>query len=134
MIQPKVQGYQERPILATTEERSKHRAFKMPPIEISFFLGGKRLMSPPTNLSEIELQRSTLILGPYSYKDNGWMLCRFNPSADIFTPNQEESQQIAAWTAFNVNIGQDDGISESVVGYCQVIDSSPTEIPLFIRF
>ena len=95
MIQPKVQGYQERPILATTEARSKHRAFKMPPIEINFFLSGKRLRSPPINLSEIELQRSTHILSSYSYKNNGWMLFRFNPSADIFTPNQEESQQIA---------------------------------------
>ena len=57
------------------------------------------------------------------------MLCRFNPSSDIFTPNQEEPQQIAAWTAFNVNVSQDNAFSESVVGYCQVIDSSPTEMP-----
>ena len=129
MIQPKVQGCQERPLMATAEARSKHRAFKMPPIEINFFPSGKRLGPPPINLSEIELQRSTHILSPHSFKDNGWMLCRLNPSADIFTPNQEESQQIAAWTAFNVNISQDDGISESIVGYCQVIDSSPTEMP-----
>ena len=100
----------------------------MPPIEINFFLCGKRLRPPPINLSEIELQRSIDVLSPYSHKDNGWMLCRFNPSVDTFTSNQEGSQKIAAWTPFNVNISQDDGVPESVVEYCQVIFSSPTEI------
>ena len=56
------------------------------------------------------------------------MLCRFNPSADTFTSNQEGARQLAVWTAFNVNISQDDGVPESVVGYCQVIFPSPTEI------
>ena len=120
MIQPKFQMCQERPILATTEARCIHRAFEMPPTEI-------RTTSNQSLL--IKLQRKHTFLSPYSYKDNSWMLSRFNPSADIFTPNQEESQQIAAWTAFNVNTCQDNGVSERVVGYCQVIDSSPTEIP-----
>ena len=128
MIQPKVQRCQERLILATTEAKSKHKAFKMPPVEINFFPCGKRLGPPPINLSEIELQRSTHVLSPYSYKNNGWMLCRFNSSANTFTSNQEESQQIAAWIAFNVNTSQDHGIPESVVGYCQVNFSSPTEM------
>ena len=92
----------------------------MPPIEINFFPSGKRLGPPPINLSEIELQKSTHSLSPYSYKRNGWMLCRFNPSADIFTPSQEESQQIAAWTAFNVNI--------------RSLTLVPQKCPLFIRF
>ena len=129
MIQPKVQGCQENPILATTEAGSIHRAFRIPAIEIDFFPCGKRFGPPLINLLEIELQRSTHVLSPHSYKDNGWMLCRFNPSADIFTPNQEESQQIAEWTAFNVNISQDNCVSERAVGYCQLIDSSPTEMP-----
>ena len=64
MIQPKVQMCQERLILARTEARSKQRAFKMPPIEINFFLCGKRLRPVPISLSEIDLQRSIDVLSP----------------------------------------------------------------------
>ena len=56
MIQPKIHRCQEKLILATTEARRKHRAFKMLPVEINFFANGKRLGPPPINLSEIELQ------------------------------------------------------------------------------
>ena len=71
-------------------------------MKIDGFASGKRLGPPLINLLETEFQRSTHDPSPYSYKDNGSMLCRFNPSADIFTPNQEESQKITAWTAFKV--------------------------------
>jgi len=40
-----------------------------------------------------------------------------------------KARVIPAWTDFNIKLRQEDVPRESSIGYCQVIDASPTEIP-----
>ena len=61
--------------------------------------------------------------------DFGWMLCRQPIDNSIFTLANDRSQVIPAWTAFNIKLKQKDVPRESSIGYCQVIDASPTEMP-----
>ena len=47
----------------------------------------------------------------------------------LFSFTSDQSQVIPAWTGFNIKLRQEDVPRESSIGYCQVIDASPTEIP-----
>ena len=64
-----------------------------------------------------------------AYADFGWMLCRQPIDNSIFTLANDRSQVILAWTAFNIKLKQKDVPRESSIGYYQVIDASPTEMP-----
>ena len=61
--------------------------------------------------------------------DFGWMLCRQPIEDNLFTLASDQDQVIPAWTGFNITLQQKDVPRESSIGYCQVIDASPTEIP-----
>ena len=60
--------------------------------------------------------------------DFGWMLCRQPIEDNLFPFASDQSQVIPAWTRFNIKLRQEDVPHESSIGYCQVIDASPTEI------
>ena len=47
----------------------------------------------------------------------------------LFSFASDQSQVIPAWTGFIIKLRQEDVPRESSIGYCQVIDASPTEIP-----
>lgn len=56
--------------------------------------------------------------------------CADNPREDsLFTLASDQSQVIPVWTGFNIKLKQNDVPRESSIGYCQVIDASPTEMP-----
>lgn len=61
--------------------------------------------------------------------DFGWMLCRQPLEDSLFALSAENLQVIPAWTAFNTKIMEGKGLRESCVGYCPVIEASPTELP-----
>lgn len=60
--------------------------------------------------------------------DFGWMLCRQPLEDSLFAP-AAHPQVIPAWTAFNIKIMEGRSLRESCVGYCPVIEASPTELP-----
>ena len=59
--------------------------------------------------------------------DYGWMICRQPWEDTIFTVSNEQQQVIPAWTGFNIKLKEGNELHQSVVGYCPVIESSPTE-------
>ena len=61
--------------------------------------------------------------------DFAWMLCRQPLEDSLFAVSTEHPQVIPAWTAFNIKIMEGRGLRESCVGYCPVIEASPTELP-----
>ena len=61
--------------------------------------------------------------------DFGWILCRRPLGDSLFALSAEHPQVIPAWTAFNIKIIKGRGLRESCVGYCLVIEASPTELP-----
>ena len=63
--------------------------------------------------------------------DFGWILCRQPLEDSLFALSVEHPQVIPAWTAFNIKIIEGRGLRESCVGYCPVIEASPTELPTY---
>ena len=61
--------------------------------------------------------------------DSGWMLRRQPLEDSLSALPAEHPQVIPAWTAFNIKIIEGRGLRESCVGYCPVIEASPTELP-----
>ena len=61
--------------------------------------------------------------------DFGWILCRQPLEDSLFALSVEHPQVVPAWTAFNIKIIEGRGLRESCVGYCPVIEASPTELP-----
>lgn len=61
--------------------------------------------------------------------DFGWILCRQSLEDLLFASSSEHTQVIPAWTAFNIKLMDGRCLRESCVGYCSVIDASPTEFP-----
>ena len=61
--------------------------------------------------------------------DFGWILCRQPLEDSLFALSVEHPQVIPAWTVFNIKIIEGRGLRESRVGYCPVIEASPTELP-----
>lgn len=59
--------------------------------------------------------------------DFGWMLCRQPVEDTIFNYSDERRQVVPSWTSFNMMIQEPH--QESNVGYCPVIEGSPTELP-----
>ena len=61
--------------------------------------------------------------------DFGWILCQQPLEDSLFALSAEHPQVIPAWTAFTIKIIEGRGLRESCVGYCPVIEASPTELP-----
>ncbi len=63
------------------------------------------------------------------YKDFRWFLCRMNIGDGIFNTSStnDNAQIIPAWSAFNT-VAENNVPRQSTVGYCPVIDASPTEL------
>ena len=61
--------------------------------------------------------------------DFGLLLCRQPVEDTLFQMSDVQQQVIPAWTAFNVNLNRENMPRENCIGYCPVIESSPTELP-----
>lgn len=50
-------------------------------------------------------------------------------SKTLFSLEDNQRQGIPAWSGFNIKLFEDNVPRECSVGYCQVIEASPTELP-----
>lgn len=75
------------------------------------------------------IQASKEIAVPARVVDFGWVLCRMPIEDTLFSFTDSQQQVIPAWTGFNT-LRNEKGIPrECSIGYCQVIEASPTELP-----
>ncbi len=62
-------------------------------------------------------------------KDLAWMICRQNFRDSLSEVSEDDvSQVVPSWSAFNTMLQKENAPRESSVGYCQIIDGSPTEL------
>ena len=61
--------------------------------------------------------------------DFGWMLCRQPFEDTLFTLVEDQRHVIPAWTSFNILLQMNEVPHKSCIGYCPVIEASPTELP-----
>ena len=61
--------------------------------------------------------------------DFGWILSRLPLKDTLFQVDENQSQVIPAWTGFNAKLHDQIAHRACTVGYCQVIEASPTELP-----
>lgn len=80
-------------------------------------------MGPDQYTQEIDLAIETTETLNASKKDFAWFLTR------LFVNNENpQLPKIPAWRGFNAIAHTDDTLIKSEVGYCQLIDASPTEL------
>ena len=66
---------------------------------------------------------------PSKILDFGWRICRQSYEDGIFDVRNDQPQVIPAWNGFNSVLKANDPLRECSIGYCEVIDLSPTELP-----
>ena len=75
------------------------------------------------------IQASKEIAVPARVVDFGWVLCRMPIEDTLFSFADSQRQVIPAWTGFNMLRNENSIPRECSIGYCQVIEASPTELP-----
>lgn len=100
----------------------------MPP-EVLTFHSSNRQGPCPLNILANYLLESNSETTLYAREiDFGWLLCRQPVQDTIFNFEENQCQVTPAWTAFNIKLQQNAIPRESSIGYCQVIEASPTEM------
>ena len=63
-------------------------------------------------------------------KDFAWFLSRLPLTEDVHLIDEtaETPQSVPGWSGFNIVAKRNDVPGKSIVGYCQLIDASPTEL------
>ena len=91
---------------------------------------GRRQGPSPVDIDVNMVMQRTLEDSQYARViDFGWMLCRQQFGDTLFTLATDQRQVIPAWTSFNIRLQKSNIPRESCVGYCPVIEASPTKLP-----
>lgn len=118
------------PNVDQNEKRPKKRSVTHISTDVLPYHSGRR--EGPTAIN-INLNQVTLTIPGTTQKarqmDFGWLLCRQPLQDSMFTICDDQRQIIPAWTGFNTKLQQEEIPRECSVGYCPVIESSPTELP-----
>ena len=92
-------------------------------------VSGKQVSPQPVLLLEEDLKPQNTIFANFHKLDFGWLLSRLDFRADDIFKFSRSQQVIPSWIAFNATfVSSDDPPLPSVVGYSQVIDTSPTDL------
>ena len=97
------------------------------PVQILPYSAGKRTSPGRVVMNEGTLDFLIGIQDIPIRKDFAWRICRQPVDTSLFQ-FKEEQQRIPGWTGFNGIVCKQDIPRKSVVGYCQVIDTSPAEL------
>ncbi len=112
------------------KSRSKRRALKAKPGLTLQYNAGK--CSGPDEIDIVidDLKRELAAheVSLAKQLDFGWFLARLGRESSILGP-RENVQSVPGWSGFNAAVADSPIPSVSVVGYCPMIDASPTELP-----
>lgn len=113
---------------ATQSRRSKKRSLTEACSDLLPYHSVHRKGPPPVH---IDVNRVIVYDPEVLYQaqliDFGWMLSRQPVEDTLFDYSDDRQQVIPSWTAFNMMLQEPH--RESTVGYCPVIEASPTELP-----
>ena len=114
------------PETSNNQNRSKKRSISCISTDVlPYHLGPRRLKIDLTTIK----QASPEIAAYARVIDFGWILCRMPSKDTLFSLEDNQRQVIPAWSGFNIKLREDSVPRECSVGFCQVIEASPTELP-----
>lgn len=129
IVQRKPDSCITNPFTTPVRQISHKRSIECMETEFSVDFVCKKQAQPP----KFDINSSTLfesdisVTLPAELADFGWFLSRLPVKSSIFDLDLTSSQVVPAWTAFNIE--GTDVPRKSIVGYCPVINASPTEMP-----
>lgn len=110
--------------------RSKKRTIEGVNSDVLPYHSGKRRGPNPIQIDVTQILQTDSGVSKYArVKDFGWLLCRQPLEDTPFILSDNEKQVIPAWAAFNASLEEEKIPRECCVGYCPVIEASPTELP-----
>ena len=114
-------------ILSKIGKRDGKRSLDIAPVQILPYSAGKRTSPGRVIMNEGTVDSLTGIQNNTIRKGFAWRIYRQPVDTSLFQ-FKEEQQRIPGWARFNGIVCKQDIPRKSVVGYCQVIDASPTEL------
>lgn len=100
------------------------------PSDVLHFTSGSRKGPNPIIIDIEKMLNSDSEVSVYAQSINfAWRLCRQPYQDGIFDVKSKETQVIPVWTGFNTILQDNHHLRECTIGYCEVIDASPTELP-----
>ena len=112
------------------QPRSKKRTVTGIQSDVLPYHSGRRQGPSPIQIDVTQVLQTVPRVSEYARViEFGWLLCRQPLEDTLFNPSDDEQQVIPAWTAFNVSLEDGKIPRESCVGFCPVIEASPTELP-----
>lgn len=116
--------------MSAHQPRTKNRSVKNVTVEVLPFTSSSRKEPSPVKTNVNSMITLNHQVCEYAKKvDLGWMLCRLPVEDTLFNQADNQKQVIPAWTGFNTMLQEKKVPRECSIGYCQVIDASPTELP-----
>ena len=116
------------PIAATNRVPSKKRSVNFVASDVSHFTSSFCQGPGQLNIDVNKLFQTQFSINSQLI-DFGWRLCRQFYQNGLFDVQADQPQVIRAWSAFNTLLQDSKGLRECSIGYCDVIDASPTELP-----
>lgn len=118
------------PAMINNQPRNKRRSVTGVSTDVLPFHSGRRKGPSPRDIDVNILTQTTPQDIQYARViDFGWMLCRQAFEDTVFSLAEDIPQVVPAWTSFNIKLHASDVPRECCVGYCPVIEASPTELP-----
>ena len=119
-------------IAATNRVPSKKRSVNFVASDVLHFISSSRQGPGQLNIDVNKLFQSQFSINSQLI-DFGWRLCRQSYLDGLFDVQTDQPQVIPAWSAFNTLLQDNKSLRECSIGYCDVIDACPTELPTVYR-
>ena len=119
------------PVASTTNQApNKKRTVTCVPSNVLPYSSSSRKGPSQLNIDVDKIVKSNAQVSVDSLlRDFGWRLCRQPYQDGLFDVQTGQTQVIPAWTGFNTLLQNNNVLRECSVGYCEVVDASPTELP-----
>lgn len=118
------------PETSNNQNRSKKRSISCISTDVLPYHSGPRQGPDRLEIDLTTIKQASPEIAAYARViDFGWILCRMSIKDTLFSLEDNQRQVIPAWSGFNIKLREDSVPRECSVGYCQVIEASPTELP-----
>ncbi|KAL9951848.1 hypothetical protein ACROYT_G044583 [Oculina patagonica] len=131
IVQRQVAWCEPPPSLERQDRRRGRRTLQSVPSQVHQYNAGRRC-GPGTYEEQVVdfVKENADAHCSAKVKDFAWFLSRLplNEDGDTTDATVESQQSVPGWSGFNMVVNRNDVPCKSVVGYCQLIDASPTEL------
>jgi len=108
-----------------------NRSLTAPPLDLERYTVGKKCNPAPMQIPAEKLQAADQEITTPQLLDFAWFLLRLEIQDTVLKPNENPEHLIPAWSGFNAKL-KHDVPRRCIIGYCPVIDASPTELTVVV--